>query len=756
MSRFLNIYPSALAGLFGGAAAWAFVLTLATLSEAATLTEILLGAVTGLFIGGFLLSRESITGRQAAAAFKRGLYGALAGAIGGAAGAALGSTIFTVLGRLVAEAGGFRASLGVIIAICLGWSLLGACVGVSSGIMIRSRERAFYGLAGGGGGGLLGGFLFYELSATSVWSALAGLALLGMSIGAFISLVEEAFVSAKLKVIKGRHLGREFSLLKEMSVVGRDDRSDVCLSGAEGVNVRHALITRKNGHYSIETDTEGKPVYVNQKMTTRSSLTDGDVIRVGSVLLMFTAVRKASAGVGFVLALLLGPALLGASPAYAEETPSVQITQFDLENFPQVKAYVSILDRDGKPVPGLGKESISLFENGQPVAVDEMRQTSADGVREPLSLAIVLDRSESMTGLKIDQAREAVRRFISLMNPTDRASLIAFSDTVQALASLTSARDELSNAVTAITPGGHTALFDAIIKGVQEVKGVPGRRAVVVLTDGIANRGAFGIDDAISTAVKDYVSIYVIGLGADVRTARLERIAEDTGGFYFFTPDAFGLAEIYENISRRIRGEYLVTFDTERRAEYLRNVSLVLGTDQRAQRAYFQPASSLFGAGGPVPGWAYAIPVMSVVGLIAVSSRKMDRQYRTGHLSVVRGRDPKKDMDIAKTITIGKGAGNTLDLSRDSGVARQHAEVLKENGRYIIEDRGSGTGTFVNKKRITGRMALHDGDVIDVGNTTMVFSSAMPTLCQGCGDALRPGAKFCPRCGVRTAHGPSS
>jgi pSer/pThr/pTyr-binding forkhead associated (FHA) protein len=147
---------------------------------------------------------------------------------------------------------------------------------------------------------------------------------------------------------------------------------------------------------------------------------------------------------------------------------------------------------------------------------------------------------------------------------------------------------------------------------------------------------------------------------------------------------------------------------------------------------------------------------MSVVGLIAVSSRKMDRQYRTGHLSVVRGRDPKKDMDIAKTITIGKGAGNTLDLSRDSGVARQHAEVLKENGRYIIEDRGSGTGTFVNKKRITGRMALHDGDVIDVGNTTMVFSSAMPTHCQGCGDALRPGAKFCPRCGVRTVHGPSS
>jgi VWFA-related protein len=407
-------------------------------------------------------------------------------------------------------------------------------------------------------------------------------------------------------------------------------------------------------------------------------------------------------------------------------------------------------------VRGLGRENISLFENGRPMEVEEMRQTSADGVREPLSLAIVLDRSESMAGQKIDEARAAVLRFISLMNPQDRATLIAFSDTVQILASLTSVRDELSNAVTTIIPGGHTALFDAIIQGVQVVRGLPGRRAVVVLTDGIANRGAFDIDDAITTAVKDYVSVYVIGLGADVRTARLERIADTTGGFYFFAPDAFGLAEIYENISRRIRGEYVVSFETERRAEYLRNVSLTLGAGQRSLRAYFQPASSLFGVGGPMQGWAYAVPIVSVLGLIAVSSRKMDRQYRTGHLSVVRGRDTMRDFDIASTITIGKGAGNTLDLSRDSDVEHQHAEVLKENGRYIIEDRGSRTGTFVNKKRIAGRMVLQDGDVIDVGNTTMVFSAAQPTVCKNCSDPLRAGAKFCPQCGAKTALGPGS
>ena len=88
----------------------------------------------------------------------------------------------------------------------------------------------------------------------------------------------------------------------------------------------------------------------------------------------------------------------------------------------------------------------------------------------------------------------------------------------------------------ALEPGGHTALYDAIAQGVESVKGVAGRRAVIVLTDGKANRGSLDIDQAIEAAAKAYVSVTVIGLGEDVRTARLERIAQETGGNYFFTP----------------------------------------------------------------------------------------------------------------------------------------------------------------------------------------------------------------------------
>jgi hypothetical protein len=125
----------------------------------------MLGGLSGMFIGGFLWSHESITGRQFRAVVRRAAIGAAAGLIGGAAGAGLGSTVFTTLGSLVVDAGGFKASLGVVLAVALGWAILGAAVGLSGGMMIRSRERVLYGLSGGTFGGWRAHM--HELSANS-------------------------------------------------------------------------------------------------------------------------------------------------------------------------------------------------------------------------------------------------------------------------------------------------------------------------------------------------------------------------------------------------------------------------------------------------------------------------------------------------------------------------------------------------------------------------------------------------------------
>jgi hypothetical protein len=252
----------------------------------------------------------------------------------------------------------------------------------------------------------------------------------------------------------------------------------------------------------------------------------------------------------------------------------------------------------------------------------------------------------------------------------------------------------------------------------------------------------------IGTATKAYVSVSVIGLGKDVRTARLERIANETGGTYYTHPGRRTGGHLLHHQQQDTQ-RVVITYRTQKRADYLRKVTLVFSTGEETTRAYFQPQSSLFGAGAKPPLWAFAIPLASILGFIALSLRKIERQYQTGHLSLVRGKGTRKDIDIGATVTIGRDEGNTLGLFKDTGISRQHAEVVKENGRYIIEDKGSETGTLVNKKPVAGRQVLEDGDVINVGNSTIVFSEQSTRTCAGCGSSLRMGAKFCSACGKK-------
>ncbi len=747
MPTLLKILFYALAGALGGSAAWVFILSLHTAARGGLLTELMLGAVAGIFIGGFIWSHEAITGRQFQAAAKRAAFGAIAGILGGAAGAALGSTVFTAIGRFIVKSGGLNTSIGIAFAVGLGWAVLGAAVGASGGIIIRSRERFVYGLFGGAIGGFLGGVLFYSLSATSIWSALAGLFLLGMCIGAFISLVEEAMVGARVKVIKGRHVGREFPILKALSSIGRDDRADVCLSGAEGVGLEHAYIKKKKHGFSIEQGQGGTGVYVNHQKTDHARLSNGDVIRVGSIMLLFSTVRKAAVVIGMLF--LFSASQIFSGPAWAADARSVKITQFDLSGYPTVKTYVSILDGNGKAVRGLGKHNVALKENGVPVRVKEMKVVRASGDREPLSLALVIDKSGSMAGNKITQAKASVLRFISLMEKGDRASLFAFSDDVVKAESLTRDREKLKKSAGGIQTGGNTALYDAIAQGVDSVQRRSGRRAVIVLSDGISNRGVYTIERAIEHATKSYVSVYVIGLGADVRTARLERIAHKTGGTYFFTPSAEGLLGIYETISRRIKNEYVVSYDTKQRGTYLRNVDLRIVRGPGTKRAYFQPESSLFGAGGSMPGWAFLIPLVSMVGLVGVSLRNIERQYSAGHLSVVSGRASRKEIDVSANVTLGRDERNAVGLFKDNQVAQYHAEVRKVNGAYVVADKGTSAGTYVNRNKVSGERKLADGDVIGIGGFKIVFSQGRQRTCSGCKGPIRGSSKFCPKCGTK-------
>lgn len=98
-----------------------------------------------------------------------------------------------------------------------------------------------------------------------------------------------------------------------------------------------------------------------------------------------------------------------------------------------------------------------------------------------------------------------------------------------------------------------------------------------------------------------------------------------------------------------------------------------------------------------------------------------------------RGPSPQKEYTLNQTeTTIGRSASNKIALP-DPEVSRRHARIVRESGRYYVEDWGSTNGTFVNGQRLTGRMRLNDGDRIALGDAVvMIFHDAaaeeMPTV----------------------------
>jgi VWFA-related protein len=167
----------------------------------------------------------------------------------------------------------------------------------------------------------------------------------------------------------------------------------------------------------------------------------------------------------------------GPSPTkpLAEEDDVVQLES------PLVNLNASVTDAEGKVIGGLRVEDFTVTEDGvkQPITHFATETT-------PFNLVLLLDVSGSTRG-KIGLIKQAARRFLDLMRPSDKIAILLFARDVEVIAHLTSDRDALRQALAQITPPlGSTAVYDAIAYAlVEELDRVRGERnAVVVVTDG--------------------------------------------------------------------------------------------------------------------------------------------------------------------------------------------------------------------------------------------------------------------------------
>lgn len=176
-----------------------------------------------------------------------------------------------------------------------------------------------------------------------------------------------------------------------------------------------------------------------------------------------------------------------------------------------------------------------------------------EGQRAPINVAIVLDRSGSMQGEKIEKARDAAINALDLLKPTDIVSIIAYDTDVSVLVPATKLTDkeQVVGVIRGIQANGNTALFGGVSKGAAEVRKFLDEKHVnriILLSDGLANVGPSSpgeLGELGTSLKKENISVSTLGLGSGYNEDLMVNLAGQSGGNHQFIENASELASIF-------------------------------------------------------------------------------------------------------------------------------------------------------------------------------------------------------------------
>ncbi|MEM1177260.1 MAG: VWA domain-containing protein [Acidobacteriota bacterium] len=241
-----------------------------------------------------------------------------------------------------------------------------------------------------------------------------------------------------------------------------------------------------------------------------------------------------------------------------------------------VQLQVLVTDRNGRPLQDLALDDFELRENGKKRTID--RVFPAGDV--DLVLGLVVDASGSMQRIWPSVRRASELFLNTVVRERDETFLLDFADQVRLLQSPTGERARIDEALDRVSAGGITALYDSVVFGALQFGDRPGRRALVVITDGLDYGSQADPDRAVDIARKLGVPVYVVSLsgGQTPRNARaafaqggqvqeMKLITEPTGGRLLRTSGARGgdgLLRAFRQVADELRSQYIITYYTDR------------------------------------------------------------------------------------------------------------------------------------------------------------------------------------------------
>jgi Ca-activated chloride channel family protein len=257
-----------------------------------------------------------------------------------------------------------------------------------------------------------------------------------------------------------------------------------------------------------------------------------------------------------------------------------------------------VFDKGGHFVKGLGTKDIQLLEDGVPQEVSYFKEAAGAGdERIPLSVVLMLDTSGSMAR-NLHFLQEAVLNFVYKLEDVDNALVVSFNESIKGSAEFTGDTDRLERFVEGLQAWGGTSLYDALHYSLGRVKDQPGRKAVIIFTDGADTTSRMRRQEVVDYAKAVEATVYAIGFQGDPgfggsAKSFLKEISEETGGAHFF-PDKVGdLIKAFQAISEELKNHYLLAYTPKRAPDgTYRTISLKLvgshpNLQVRVRKGYF-------------------------------------------------------------------------------------------------------------------------------------------------------------------------
>ena len=217
------------------------------------------------------------------------------------------------------------------------------------------------------------------------------------------------------------------------------------------------------------------------------------------------------------------------------------------------------------PLPRV--DELTLLDDGDQRHIEAI----VPATEQPLSVILLIDYSESMIE-EMPVVKAAAKQFAQrLLRPSDRIAVVGFNQQIFWLTPFTNDFNEVAAAVDRVKPGGETHLYDSVIEMLFELQKQPGRRALVVFTDGVDQGSTFKLDHLVHYARYAGVPLYPIiknrvltklmrfGIG-QLQVRKLTSLARDTGATYFLISKESELPAVYDRLSQELRQQYLLQF----------------------------------------------------------------------------------------------------------------------------------------------------------------------------------------------------